>query len=151
MKNLCLNCKSYLTQLKAQPWETIKLLCKSEARYCFHNFAGTSLYDKNKENLIKNSASGTNVPILEMMTEGLCQEHKNSECYYKKNSWGDEEHSFKEEPKPLNSDEMSLTQLEQYFIANNIMSMEVKGDKLIIKYNEEEKKVVNQIEAPSKK
>lgn len=142
---LCSKCKYYLKiDLKAQEWEKTKLRCKTETAYCFHDTltGNLSFYCEKQESIIKNSANGgICVPSFDMITTGLCEKHKEKECYFKRNCWGDEycDNEEKEEPKTSNNPLISnLTELDQYLTANNIRSVERVRGKLLIEFNEQQ-------------
>ena len=150
---LCQGCKTYLQELKAQEWEKTKLDCKNKAKYCQHERNGNrSFYDEAKESIIKNGANGKNVPSMDMITTGLCPDHKEKECHFKRNCWGDEEHSSEnkkseedndddsqnpnpKQPKNINIIQL-LDQLEKYFVDNNIKLIKRENGKLVIEYND---------------
>lgn len=130
---LCQDCKEYLLDLKAEPWEKTKLLCKNEAKHCRHSPSspvGSSIkYYDQEERLIGKK------PLLEFITAGKCQKHPN--CSFKRTDWGDETHSNEKERNKENkitSKELEI--IENYMIKNRVRQITLKNGKLEIEHEE---------------
>lgn len=142
IKPICQGCRDYLKQLKADTWELTKLRCKNEAKSCIHSptpsISGVvvvSWFDKDKQEIAAR-------PSIEIKTIGKCPEHGDGCEYHSNNTWGDEFHKkLNKKPNeipPVNSSNISLTQIEQYFKQNNIKEIKRENNQLIITFISED-------------